>query len=356
MAVSFYDSIGRAFGRDTIRKFGAFLQTGGLTISPERFAGLYVVVSVLVSILVAFLFNVFEPMRNMMFKSSLFAIKPLVLASAAFIPMFTILFSFVAVFSLIALFGYVFVVLSADSRKNKVEDALPDFLILASANARAGMTVDQALWHAAKPEFGLLSEEVQVVAKRAFGGVPFNEAIDYLAQTVNSKILRRTVTLIKQGLASGSSVAVILERTAADARDVQIMKREIAASLLMYVIFILFAAAIGTPFLFAVSAKLIMLMENVFSQIPTSSSGTSFGATSFIHPQPPIVTSDQFYVFVIISVLITSISASLLIGIIQKGNKRAGLKFLPFILIVGCILFVIVVEAIGSFVTGLGTG
>jgi len=355
-ANAFYDSIGRAFGRDKIRQFGHFLTSGGFAITAERFAGLYVIMCVILSLVVSILFIFLTSFREYLFRFSLFVLKPLVVSTGFFIPLFTIILSFLAVFSLVALFAYVFILLAADNRRTKMEEALPDFLILASANSRAGMTIDQALWHAAKPEFGLLSDEVQVVAKRTFGGVPFNESIDRLAVVVDSKIIRRTVSLIKQGLASGSKIAIILERTAQDARDMQIIKKEIAASLLMYVIFIVFAAAIGTPFLFAVSAKLVMLMEEVFSQIPASSGDMPAGASTFIHPQPPIVTSEQFFIFVLISLVATAVSSSLLIGVIQKGNKREGIKYIPFILIVGAVLFFIVIDVIGSFVRGLGGG
>ena len=349
-----YDAIGRAFGRERIRRFGEFLSSGGFNITAERFAGLYVISSILISILVAFLFSTVGVLRGYIFKFCLIALKPLLLFTPLFVPVFTIVMSFVLVFSTIALLGYVLVIFSADRRREQMEKDLPDFLILAAANARAGMTIDQALWQAAKPEFGVLSDEVEVVAKRTFGGVPFGEAIDHLSEAVDSKIIRRTVTLIKQGLASGSKIAVILERTAQDARNMQIIKQEISASLLMYVIFIVFAAAIGTPFLFGVSAKLVSLMEGVFSQIPESSQqGIGFTST-FIQPQTPIVTSEQFMVFVMISLLITSISSSLLIGIIRKGNQREGIKYLPFILICGCVLFFIVIEVVGAFVGGLG--
>ena len=82
-----------------------------------------------------------------------------------------------------------------------------------------------------------------------------------LSMRFDSKALRRSISLIKQGIASGGEMAQILERTAEDSRAMQILAKEIYASLLMYVIFIVFAAAIGTPFLFAVSTKLISILE-----------------------------------------------------------------------------------------------
>jgi pilus assembly protein TadC len=326
-----YVLIGRIFGRERIRGFGTFLSTGGFTISPERFAGLYVVLCFLLSIVLSIVF-VYEPtVRLVVFSVFLFIARPLVLASSMTVPVLSVIFAFIGTFLIAAILVYVVVVLYADNRKKNVEESLPDFLILAAANVRAGMTIDRALWYAAKPEFGLLSEEIQVVAKRTFGGVPFNESIDHLNERFNSKMVRRTVSLIKQGLASGSKVAVILERTARDARDMQIIRKEIAASLLMYVIFVVFAAAVGTPFLFSVCGRLIFLMENVFSQVPTTGSAQMMGGSMLITPQPPIVSGDEFILFIFMSMLVTTITSSLMIGVIKNGNKRDGIKFMPFV-------------------------
>ncbi len=136
----------------------------------------------------------------------------------------------------------------------------------------------------------------------------------------------------------------------------QIIKKEIAASLLMYVIFIVFAAAVGTPFLFSVSSKLIALLESVFAQIPDTAGTATLGSSSFIRPQPPIVTSYQFFIFVIISTLVTATVSSLMIGCIQKGSKREGIKYLPFILLCGLVIFFIVSAVLDQFVRGIGGG
>jgi len=246
--------------------------------------------------------------------------------------------------------------MAADSRRAKVEEVLPDFLLLAAANVRAGMTVDQALWYAAKPEFGTLSTEVQVVAKRTFGGEPFDKAIDHLSEHFNSKFVRRTVTLIKQGLSSGGQIAEILERTAKDVRDMQIIKRDIAASLLMYIIFLVFAASVGAPFLFSVSAKLIGLLEHVFAQIPDTSQVSATAGMSFIQPQPPVITSSQFMLFVVVSTIVTAVCSALMIGIINKGNRMEGVRYIPPMLIASFVIFLIVSTLLDTFLSSMGSG
>ena len=50
-------------------------------------------------------------------------------------------------------------------RKVGIERVFPDFLQLTSANIRAGMAIDQALWHAIRPNFGVLAKEMEDVEK-----------------------------------------------------------------------------------------------------------------------------------------------------------------------------------------------
>ena len=233
---------------------------------------------------------------------------------------------------------------------------LPDFLSLSASNVRAGMTIDQAMWYAAKPEFGVLSEEVSIVAKKTFGGVPFNQAIDYLTDRFNSKPIRRAVALIKQGLASGGQLADILERTAEDARQMHILRKEIAASLLMYVIFIVFAGALGTPFLFAISGKLVSMLENVFATLPSSSAAYSSFSTvqlSFVSSTHAAISSADFALFTLISCVMTAIFSSLIIGVISKGSKRDGIPYIPFLLVASLLVLFLVSAALEGFLSNI---
>ena len=63
------------------------------------------------------------------------------------------------------------------NRKVKVEAVLADFLQLTSANVRAGMTIDKALWFAIRPRFGILAKEIEQVAKETMTGKPLEVAL-----------------------------------------------------------------------------------------------------------------------------------------------------------------------------------
>lgn len=352
---SIYEVIGRIFGRERVRKLGFYISAAGLSLTPESAAGLYLFSSIALSFLIFMGVILLAPIRGAIYNFSLWAffLKPLVLNIPQYFLAVSAGISIVFTFALVCMAGYVALLLLADRRRDKIEQALPDFLTLAAANVRAGMTIDQAMWYAAKPEFGLLSDEVEVVAKQAFGGVPFPQALDGLALHTNSRSVRRMVALIKQGLASGGEIAEILERTSEDTRNMQIIKKDISASLLMYIIFIVFAAGIGTPFLFAVSSKLIGILEHVFAQIPDTSQ-ISVGSSNLIKFSSPAVSSDQFFMFVMASTVLTAIMSSMMIGVIQRGAKREGIKYFPFLIASGLTIFILITTMLEGFIGGIG--
>ena len=356
MANVVYEMIGRLFSRRQMKEFGGMLEASGVNMVPEAVAGFLVVLCFIASMLLYLIIVNVASFRNVLFKLSMAVSKDITVSSPEFLGIIAIIFSVILATGIICLAAYVALALAADSRRKKVEDVLPDFLSLSAANVRAGMTVDQAMWYAAKPEFGILSVEVTTVAKRTFGGMPFNKAIDHLSERFNSKAVRRSVALIKQGIASGGKLADILERTAEDSRQMRILRQEIATSLLMYIIFIVFAGAIGTPFLFAISGKLVGVVEGVFTALPTQASGSSVSAGmvgAFVTPSRPAITSADFAIFAILSCILTAVFSSLIIGVISKGSKKDGISYLPFLLILSLAIFFVVSFLLEGFLSNL---
>ena len=343
------EALGRLFSRNMILGVGRSLDAAGLSVSPESFAGSMILVCAFCGIALTYIGIQFYWVRTVLvtigkligswFVNSQVAMLLLALVAIILVTTITIL-----------LLAYVWLTTLSDNRKRLVELVLPDFLTLASANIRAGMSIDQAMWYAAKPDFGIFSKEVELVAKRSFGGEPFNTAIDRLSARFDSKLLRRTVSLIKQGLASGGQIADIFDQISQDARNMQLINKEISASLLMYVIFVVFAAGIGAPFLFAVSNNLITILENVFANLPSVSQLPSIG---FIRPRPPIITSADFYAFTIIVAMITAIFSALIIGVIQKGSKINGIKYLPIFVVMALGVYFLVNALLGTFLTSI---
>lgn len=351
MAINF-ENVGRFFTREQMRLFEKRIRSAGIVASPEAFAG-YLLASIVTGVvfITAILFF-FVPSQKFFLSVisgplARFALPPNVLAA---VTLLTILFisSIIVAFACYVLV-YTILIMLSETRKNALEAVLPDFLTLIGANVRAGMTIDQAIWYAAKPEFGILSVEVRSVIKSAFSGESLNSAFDRLVERFDSKVLERTIALIKQASVTGGEVAKILEITAADARETAMLRKDIAASLLIYEIFVIFSAMLGAPFLFAVVNKLLGVLEKSFAILPPMSAQTN----TLIKLSAPLVTAADFFYFSLATIFVTTLVSSFIIGVVHTGSKNQGIKYFPFMLIIAYLVFFIVSALIESFFAGM---
>jgi len=308
MAGDLISQIGRLLPREQVRKLGRLTSNSGVDIAEEFAAGMTIILPVIVLI-----------------------ISLGVLALLRLDPIIIVLGSIGVCLIVIGVI-YEILLMRIDTRRKLVEEALPDYLQLSAANIRAGMQLDKALWYAAKPEFGVLSKEIELASKRVFSGETIEDALTKMAGRFQSRYLTRTVDLIREGVVSGGEMAGILEKTAIDLRDMQLMQKEISASMIMYSIFIAFSAAVGAPFLYVVSYKLLGLFEQVRSTMPT---GTAMPSTMVKISGTGIgISSAEFAVFSLAMVIVTGVIACMIMAVIQSGKKRDAIKYvLPFLMV-----------------------
>ena len=237
------------------------------------------------------------------------------------------------------------IILIADSRAAEVEKVLPDALQLMSANIRAGMTVDRAIWLAARPEFGIFEEEIRKVGAKTLGGKPIKTALLEIKQRIKSDILDKTVRLLIEGIESGGELANLLEETAANIRVTQAVKREIKASVTTYSIFIVFAAVLGAPMLYSLSMFFVEVMTQLWAPDILGgidiSGGGSMGSGLLAKAGAPQITPDQLFWFAVASILTTTFFGSLITGLIQTGKEKNGVKFIPLFMIGALVVFLL---------------
>ncbi len=348
---SAFETIGRLVPRGLLKELSGFLDMAGVNEAPDRFAGqtasASLAVSVLAALSVIYLWPEFVPSLAQALAEKLpqIADASTIISYLLFFALALIIFSGLTVMCV-----YAFLVLALDARRKQLENVLPDFLQLSAANVRAGMPVDQALWFAARPEFGLFAQEIELAAKRTFGGEPFAQSLDKLVARFNSKYLKRSIALIKQGLSSGGEMGEILERTGEDIRNMQILYKEISAAMLSYIIFIVVASILGAPFLFGVSYKLINVLEKVFEKLPPLE---NLPTALPITPSAPPIKSAEFLVFAFFSCTLTAIFASLIISVVQSGSKKNGAKLIPLFLIITWAVLATIILVLNSWFAGI---
>lgn len=225
------------------------------------------------------------------------------------------------------------IIMIADGRANFVEMILPDALQIISANLRSGLTADKAILTSARPEFGPLEVELRKVAKDTLSGKSFEEAMRGMTKKIKSRVLEKTVNLLVEGLSKGGSLTTLLDSVADDVRQIKLLREEIKSFVMMYGIFIFFAAAIGAPMLYAVSTYMVETISTIGGQVDTEELLKSSTASFIkIGSQKINITGEFLMQYSALAILITSIFGGLLIGLVQEGSEKAGFKIIPMLM------------------------
>lgn len=232
---------------------------------------------------------------------------------------------------------YLNLILQADSRARNIEQILPEALQLVSANVRAGMTVDRALWLTARPEFGAFEKELRRMAAQTLGGKPLQDALGDSGKRVKSRIFQRALILIVQGIQLGGKLADLLTEIAKDIRQTQALRREINAATTMYMIFIIFASVLAAPMLFAVSTFYVETTTELWAgQVGggLGDVGQDIGLNVFeLSGTEMIITPEEVRFFALASIIITTFFSALILGLIREGHAKRGVKFIPLFML-----------------------
>ncbi len=232
--------------------------------------------------------------------------------------------SFVLVLLILKIYWSVRVRLKAAAELKKIEKSFPDFISLMASNLRAGMTIDHALLLSSRKEFAPLDAEIAFLGREIVAGKDISSALRETAKKINSPKITRVISLLISGLQSGGNLAVLLEETSSGMRERDFVEKKSASNVLMYVIFIFFAVAIGAPVLFGFSSVLVEILSSLLSGLPTQelSTGLPFTLTK-------ISVSPKFILYFSLFFIIASdVFASFVLGLVSKGKEREGVRYL----------------------------
>ncbi|MBI2574450.1 type II secretion system F family protein [Candidatus Woesearchaeota archaeon] len=248
-------------------------------------------------------------------------------------------FAFVAILFLVWLFLFIMLDLRVFKRRIGIEEVLPDYLQLTSGNIRAGMPVDRALWYAVRPRFGVLANEIEMVAKETMSGSDLDAALRRFSDKYDSVVLKRSINLLIESYNAGGEVGDILNKISNNIKENQLMRKELAANVTTYAIFIGFATIIASPLLFALSGQLLEVIGRIMSTIDIKDVQQTAGlGFSFAFSKPGVSLSD-FRIFAAISLAVTSFFSAAIIATIRKGDLRSGVKYFPVFFAITLILY-----------------
>jgi archaellum biogenesis protein FlaJ (TadC family) len=287
------------------------ITNSGTNIHPEKYNKR--------DILISFLFSVIS--------SSIFYLLKINIAFALIVFFFTnILF-------------YYRVSLKASARIGQMEQVFPDVISLMASNLRAGITIDRAFVMAARKEFAPLDKEILETGKEIATGRDIIFALEDMNERISSEKISKVIMLIISSLRAGGNISDLLEETARNMKEKEVIEKKTQSTILIYVIFIFFAVAAGAPLLFGLSSVLVEVIINLTSNLPDMA--TSQSQLPFTFSKVPITVNFVIY-FSLAFIFISDLISCLVIGLINKGEGKAGLKyFIPLVLISSSIFFVV---------------
>jgi pilus assembly protein TadC len=338
LKILFLEEFGKAFvPKRAMPHLREFLFKAGIPSVPYKFFGALFYLTALITGIIYILY--IQPFLLQYSKLVL-----LILSAASW---FIIQISLATLFILLI---YFYVDLLIFKRTKKMEEKLPDFLQVVSSNLKGGMSFENALLSAIKPRFSILANEMAEVSKKVMTGHETSKALSELGKKYDSVMLRRIVDLIVTELESGGEIAKLIDRIVDNIKETRVLKEEISASAVAYMIFIAVIVIVIAPLLFSLAFHLLIVVLNFMSRLAaTTASGGDLPFTIGVVSLDP----DMFKYFSMAVIIVISFFSSLITSIIEKGNVKSGLKYIPIFLISSLIMYFVFMKVLSLVFSGL---
>jgi len=314
----------RIYPKKFRKKYIKIIENSGIKTKPERYHNKSVYISLILALISVQIFYFFK--INFLY-------SPLI-------------------FIIINLFFYLRVSLIASARIRQMEEVFPDVISLMASNLRSGITIDRAFLLSARPEFAPIDEEIRMAGRDIATGKDVVTALKCMGDRIDSEKINKIIYLIVSGIKSGGNISELLEETSTNMREKEFLEKRASSSILMYVIFIFFAISIGAPMLFSLSSVLIEIIIKMASMVPDTGTVQMNLPLAFNN----IGLSPKFVVyFSIVFIIITDYISSMVIGLVNKGDSKEGLKyFIPLVLFSISVFFLFRIILL-KFLAGLFT-
>jgi len=201
-------------------------------------------------------------------------------------------------------------------RISKIDSIFPDFVRDLAESRRAGMTFTRAILFASKGHYGILTPEIQKISQQVSWGGSVTDALLAFSQRVNTKSIRRTISLIIEASNSGGNVADVLDVAAKDAREIKMLEAERRTNMMSYVVVIY----VG---MFVFLAIVLILLT---SFIPAMVGGEGSHGMQGIMGGGSVASQGEITGVFYLACIIQSFGSALVAGVFEDGRFSSSVK------------------------------
>jgi len=231
-----------------------------------------------------------------------------------------------------------------DQHIKNIERYWPEALKLIADTMKAGSSFDYALREVCVADFGPLSFEINEVIRRIEMGDTTSKALDFLSYRVESKIVRRTLTLVQESLRTGAPLAEVLEEIAHDTQYIFRIKKERQTKTMLQTIFIVAAGAVVAPFIFGMTRVITKFLTDVATTTGIASADALVVAVS---------TQTTIFMLLDIYIVIEVLAASAMIAMMREGKLSPMFVYFPVMLILAYTVYSISQAVLTAMLSGM---
>ena len=221
-------------------------------------------------------------------------------------------------------------------RVRKIDARFPDFVRDLAESRRAGMTFTKAIMYSSKGNYGVLTPEIQKIARQISWGSSVENALTAFAKRVNTKLIKRTISLIIETSRSGGNVADVLEAASRDAREIKLIESERRASMMSYVAVIYVGMGVFLLILVVLCTGFLPAMVGTGAQ----------GLHQTAMQKSDLMTQGDVTQLFFLAALIQSGLMGIVAGVFEEGNPVFGVKHTFIMLLIVWLIFKLVVGGI----------
>jgi flagellar protein FlaJ len=220
-------------------------------------------------------------------------------------------------------------------RVRKIDNRFPDFIRDLAEARRAGMTFTKAIMYSAKGDYGVLTPEIQKIARQISWGSSVENALKAFAARVNTKLINRTISLIIEASRSGGNVADVLDAATKDARELKLIESERRAGMLSYVAVIYVGMGV---FLLII----IVLCKSLLPSMITEGSSGMSSAMGKPSDMTLLDVTNLFYY----AALVQTGGMGIIAGVFEEGDIVSGVKHMFIMILVSWMIFKFLVTGV----------
>jgi flagellar protein FlaJ len=241
--------------------------------------------------------------------------------------------------TLVLLIGYPY--MRKETIVDSIESNFSDALKQMADTLKAGDTYEGALREIVDADYGRLSEEMQLALRRLEDGETLENALNGFAQRIDSRLIKRTMTIILDSIKTGASLAEILDEIGDDVRDFHRLKEERKSNTLMQFLFMVAAGGVIAPL--------------IFGEINAVLSAFSRFSTETLNPAQVASASKagEFTLILIqIYLIVEVIGSGAMMSLIREGKLNKSIIYIPILLLVAFIMYHISSFAVKTMISG----